>query len=61
MSLRIDPLTGSALADALPELARLRMTVFRDWPYLYDGSIAYEQAYLAKFTAAAQRLGRGGL
>jgi GNAT superfamily N-acetyltransferase len=52
MSLRVERLTGSALADALPELARLRMTVFRDWPYLYDGSIAYEQSYLAKFTSA---------
>jgi GNAT superfamily N-acetyltransferase len=45
-------LTGPDLAAALPELARLRMTVFRDWPYLYDGSLAYEQDYLAKFAAA---------
>lgn len=45
-------LTGADLATALPELAQLRMTVFRDWPYLYDGSLAYEQDYLAKFAAA---------
>ena len=45
-------LTGADLTAALPELARLRMTVFRDWPYLYDGSLAYEQEYLAKFAAA---------
>jgi GNAT superfamily N-acetyltransferase len=56
MSLRIARLTGSALADAVPELAQLRMTVFRDWPYLYDGSIAYEQSYLAKFTSAPSAL-----
>ena len=52
MSLRVERLTGSALADAVPELARLRMTVFRDWPYLYDGTLAYEQDYLATFSAA---------
>ena len=28
------------------------MAVFRDWPYLYDGSLAYEQDYLAKFARA---------
>lgn len=53
MSLRVERLTGSALADAVPELARLRMTVFRDWPYLYDGTLAYEQNYLATFAAAS--------
>lgn len=46
-------LTSGALVDALPALAELRMTVFRDWPYLYDGSIAYEREYLAKFAAAS--------
>lgn len=51
-SLRTRSLTGPALAAVLPELARLRMTVFRDWPYLYDGSLAYEEAYLAKFAKA---------
>lgn len=28
------------------DLARLRIAVFRDFPYLYDGSVAYERAYL---------------
>ncbi len=45
-------LKGSALAEALPALARLRITVFRDWPYLYDGSLDYEQDYLARFGSA---------
>lgn len=52
MTLRVAPLTGRELAQALPALARLRMAVFRDWPYLYDGSLAYEEKYLAKFVAA---------
>ena len=52
MSLSVEAVTGSALQDVLPYLARLRITVFRDWPYLYDGSEEYEREYLAKFIAA---------
>jgi GNAT superfamily N-acetyltransferase len=33
----------------IPALSRLRMAVFRDWPYLYDGSAEEEAAYLAPF------------
>lgn len=54
MTVRVEPLTGSALLHALPELARLRITVFRDWPYLYDGTIEYEQRYLEKFSRSEQ-------
>lgn len=49
MSVIVEALTGGALVDALPALARLRMGVFREWPYLYDGSEEYEAAYLQKF------------
>ena len=35
--------------DTLAALASLRMEVFREWPYLYDGSIEYEREYLAAF------------
>jgi GNAT superfamily N-acetyltransferase len=43
---------GQALAAALPAVARLRLRVFRDWPYLYDGSEAYEAAYLRTYLQA---------
>ncbi len=36
-------------SEYLRALATLRMTVFRSWPYLYDGSEAYEARYLAEF------------
>lgn len=49
MSIGIAPLTGAALKSALPDLARLRIEVFREWPYLYDGSYDYESSYLARF------------
>src|SRR3546814_3503369 len=34
---------------SLRALATLRMTVFRGWPYLYDGSLDYEAGYLSDF------------
>ena len=49
MSLRVAPLTGEALRAALPRLAELRIAVFRDWPYLYDGDAAYEADYLRAY------------
>ena len=52
MTLRVEPLTGEALARGLPALARLRIAVFRSWPYLYDGTLDYEQTYLARLAAA---------
>ena len=52
MSVSVVRYTGDALTAALPALARLRITVFRGWPYLYDGSLEYEQAYLARFAGA---------
>lgn len=49
---RIAPLSGDHLTAALPALARLRIEVFRAWPYLYDGALDYESTYLAKFAAS---------
>lgn len=44
-------LTGDGLTAALADLARLRIAVFRDWPYLYDGDEAYERGYLRAYAA----------
>ena len=52
MTVTVAPVTGGALAEVLPALARLRIAVFRAFPYLYDGDAAYEAAYLAGFAAA---------
>lgn len=49
MSLRIDVFSGTGVEPFIPELARLRIEVFGEWPYLYQGSLDYEQEYLAKF------------
>ncbi len=48
---RIEPVRGDAIdATRLQAVARLRIAVFRDWPYLYDGDADYEAAYLAAYT-----------
>jgi len=52
MTIRVEPLTGGALVKGLIPLARLRLAVFREWPYLYDGTMEYEQRYLDKFGSA---------
>ncbi len=49
---RVETLTGAAITPHLPALARLRIIVFRDWPYLYDGDAAYEENYLQIYTAS---------
>jgi len=43
-------LTGAAATAVLDDVARLRIAVFRDWPYLYDGDAAYERDYLRAYT-----------
>lgn len=47
--IRVEPLTGPALEAALDDVARLRMAVFRAFPYLYDGDMDYERRYVASY------------
>ena len=52
MTIHIERLTGNEMPAALPALARLRISEFLDWPYLYNGALAYEVIYLNNFAAA---------
>lgn len=45
----IEVLAGRAVEPVIGDLARLRIAVFRDFPYLYDGDLDYERRYLRKF------------
>lgn len=49
MAVRVTTCVGPAVAPHLDDLARLRITVFRDWPYLYEGDLGYERHYLAAY------------
>jgi GNAT superfamily N-acetyltransferase len=47
--IRVTPLTGQALSGRLDDLAALRISVFRAFPYLYDGDADYERDYLTAY------------
>ncbi|KPF47441.1 GNAT family N-acetyltransferase [Rhizobium sp. AAP43] len=49
MTLTIQSFSGSDAVPFFDDLARLRATVFRDFPYLYEANPAYEQTYLATY------------
>lgn len=44
--------TGADIASVFDDLAQLRIRVFRDFPYLYAGTIDYEKEYLQVYAAS---------
>ena len=48
----IEAISGDAVRAQLDAVAALRIAVFRDWPYLYEGDPAYERTYLDAYAAA---------
>ena len=49
-------LHGSAIAPYIDDLARLRIAVFREFPYLYEGSLDYEAEYLSTYAQSRDSL-----
>ncbi|MDA8482446.1 GNAT family N-acetyltransferase [Pseudomonas resinovorans] len=54
--MQIRLLHGGAIAPHIDDLARLRLTVFREFPYLYDGTLEYEARYLATYAESKESL-----
>lgn len=52
MSITVNTLTGASIGSVLDDLAWLRIAIFAEWPYLYDGDADYEAVYLREFAAA---------
>jgi GNAT superfamily N-acetyltransferase len=50
--LRIERFSGRGVVPWISAVARLRIAVFREYPYLYDGSLAYEQEYLKELAGS---------
>ncbi len=46
-------LHGQELGPWLDVLGKLRIRVFREFPYLYDGSLEYERDYLGGRSGAS--------
>lgn len=53
MKITVQSFFGSGANSFLQDLARLRIEVFRSFPYLYDGTLHSEQAYLKSFMEAS--------
>jgi GNAT superfamily N-acetyltransferase len=49
-TLKIVRLKGLEAKPYIPDLAALRMAIFRSFPYLYDGDMDYEKKYLQRYT-----------
>jgi GNAT superfamily N-acetyltransferase len=47
---------GPEISPWLADVARLRIDVFRAWPYLYEGSFDYERKYLAAYAESRDSL-----
>src|SRR5690606_33465145 len=54
--LRTLALRGAAIGPHLQDVARLRIAVFREFPYLYDGDPDYEARYLQVYVDAKDSL-----
>jgi GNAT superfamily N-acetyltransferase len=52
----IERVQGAAIERHLPALAELRIAVFREYPYLYAGTLDYERSYLASYASSPQSL-----
>ncbi|MDP3857605.1 MAG: GNAT family N-acetyltransferase [Stagnimonas sp.] len=54
--LRYQTLLGEQIRSRLEPLAALRLRVFRDWPYLYEGTPDYERRYLETYCRSSAGL-----
>lgn len=52
----IQLLQGPRIAPHIDDLARLRIEVFREFPYLYDGTFDYEAEYLGTYVRSEDSL-----
>lgn len=56
MAITMVRLAGDQINPYLDDLARLRIEVFRSFPYLYDGDMAYERRYLDTYARSPDSL-----
>lgn len=54
--IEIRAVTGPGIGPHLDDLARLRIEVFRAYPYCYDGEVTYEREYLATYARSRESL-----
>lgn len=52
VSIKVKPVSKEFAREHLLEIAALRIKVFKDFPYIYDGSVEYEVKYLDRYFKA---------
>jgi GNAT superfamily N-acetyltransferase len=55
-NLKFHILTGPQLQPYINDIAALRISIFRDYPYLYDGDIQTEIDYLKSYSKSANSI-----
>lgn len=56
MDIQVKSVKGDGIKPYITDLARLRMELFRDFPYLYDGSLEYEEDYLSVYLRSKETI-----
>lgn len=54
--LKILCLKGQDILPYIPELAKLRIEIFKSYPYLYDGDLDYEYTYLNTYVKCKESI-----
>lgn len=54
--LKIKRLKGEEVIPYLSDLAKLRITIFKEYPYLYIGNMEYEMDYLKKYMTCSESI-----
>lgn len=55
-NLKILRVKGQDIIPFIPELAKLRINIFRSYPYLYDGDLDYEYNYLNTYVKCSESI-----
>lgn len=56
MSLRIDIYVGADSLEFIETVSKVRIDVFKDYPYLYEGDLEYEKKYVQGYTADSKAM-----
>ncbi|TVQ66895.1 MAG: GNAT family N-acetyltransferase [Balneolaceae bacterium] len=54
--MKIIALHGREILPKTEQIARVRIEVFREYPYLYDGSLSYEKNYLQTYADSPESI-----
>ena len=53
-TLEIIRLKGEEILPHISDLAKLRITILKDYPYLYEGDLEYETRYLHTYVSCPE-------